>query len=86
MTRPSNPTKTTRKQYSEEYRKDVLALALKVGVSVAAKQLGLHPSQIYGWRSKVKLHQSQEMPRESLPQRMLDLSGSWLSRQRSWQS
>ncbi|WP_413231464.1 transposase [Microbulbifer variabilis] len=30
-----------------------------MGVSVAAKQLGLHPSQIYGWRSKVKLYQSQ---------------------------
>ncbi|WP_444896961.1 IS3 family transposase [Microbulbifer sp. SSSA005] len=58
MTRSSKSTKTTRKKYSEEYRKDALALAVKVGVSVAAKQLGLHPSQIYGWRSKAKLHQS----------------------------
>ncbi|GAB2877194.1 hypothetical protein GCM10027180_04270 [Microbulbifer echini] len=58
MTRSSKSSKTTRKQYSEEYRKDALALAVKVGVSVAAKQLGLHPSQIYGWRSKAQLHQS----------------------------
>ncbi|WP_299589793.1 transposase, partial [uncultured Microbulbifer sp.] len=55
MTRSSKSTKSTRKKYSEEYRKDALALAVKVGVSVAAKQLGLHPSQIYGWRSKAKL-------------------------------
>ena len=59
MTRPSKPTKITRNQYSEEYRKDALTLAAKVSVSVAAKQLGIHPSQIYGWRSKAKLHQSQ---------------------------
>ena len=59
MTRSSKSTKTTRKQYSEEYRQDALALATKVGVSIAAKQLGLHPSQIYGWRSKAKLNQSQ---------------------------
>jgi len=46
MTRSSKSTKTTRKQYSDEYRKDALALAVKFCLSVAAKQLGLHPSQI----------------------------------------
>jgi transposase len=57
MARPKKPTQTTRKQYSEEYRAEALALAVKVGVSVAAKQLGLHASQIYSWRSKARLHQ-----------------------------
>ncbi len=57
MARPKKSTKTTRKQYSEEYRSEALALAAKVGVSAAAKQLGLHTSQIYGWRSKARLHQ-----------------------------
>ncbi|MFS1526055.1 IS3 family transposase [Microbulbifer sp. 2304DJ12-6] len=57
MARPKKSTKTTRKQYSEEYRSEALALAAKVGVSAAAKQLGLHASQIYGWRSKARLHQ-----------------------------
>jgi len=59
MARSSKSTKTTRKQYSEEYSQDALALAVKVGVSIVAKYLGLHPSQIYGWRSKAKLNQSQ---------------------------
>ena len=29
-----------------------LALAERIGISKAAEQLGLHASQLYGWRSK----------------------------------
>jgi transposase len=42
----------TRKHYSPEYRKEALALVDKIGVAAAAKQLGLHDSQLYNWRSK----------------------------------
>ena len=45
-------TKTTRKQYSQEFRDEALVLAKKVGVSTAAKELGPHDSQLYGWRTK----------------------------------
>lgn len=44
--------KQTRRRYSAEYRKDALVLVDKIGVSAAAKQLGLHESQLYNWRSK----------------------------------
>lgn len=55
MTRARSAVKTTRKRHSEEFRAEVLALADTVGVSAAATQLGLHSSQIYGWRSKAQL-------------------------------
>jgi len=35
-----------------------LKLAEKVGINAAAKQLGLHSSQLYGWRSKAQLLKS----------------------------
>ena len=33
---------------------EALGLAEKIGVSEAARELGLHNSQLYGWRSKVE--------------------------------
>ena len=45
----------SRNRYSPEYKAEALALAGKVGVVAAATQLGLHESQLYGWRSKDKL-------------------------------
>lgn len=47
-------TEHYRKQYSVEYRTEALALAARLGVSAAARQLGVHASQIYGWRAKAK--------------------------------
>ena len=58
MTRARSAVKTTRKRHSEEFKAEVLALADTVGVSAAATQLGLHSSQIYGWRSKAQLLKS----------------------------
>jgi len=58
MTRARKPVKTTRKRHSEEFKAEVLALVDTVGVSAAATQLGLHSSQIYGWRSKAQLLKS----------------------------
>ena len=55
MARARTAVKTTRKRHSEEFKAEVLALADTVGVSAAATQLGLHSSQIYGWRSKAQL-------------------------------
>jgi transposase len=49
--------KAERKRHSEEYKREALALADQVGVAVAAEQLGLHDSQLYGWRNKQRLEQ-----------------------------
>lgn len=58
--------KTSRRKYTPEFRKEALALADRVGVSKAAKELGLHNSQIYGWRSKAKSEFSQSDIEQSL--------------------
>lgn len=59
MTRQSGKKKISRRQHSPEFRKESLALAEKIGIPKAAKELGLHDSQLYGWRSKARVKQDQ---------------------------
>ena len=40
--------------HSPEFKAEALKLAEKVGVAAAARQLGLHDSQMYGWRKAVQ--------------------------------
>lgn len=54
MRKQAKQMKQVRKRYSPEYRKEALILVDKIGVSAAAKQLGLHDSQLYMWRSKTR--------------------------------
>ena len=42
--------KTTHFRHSDEYKQESLKLAAQIGVAKAAKQLGLHESQLYTWR------------------------------------
>ena len=58
MVKKVKAKKKTRTQYSEAYRSEALALADKMGVAIAAKQLGIHESQLYTWRGKLKQGQS----------------------------
>jgi len=51
--------KKTRTQYTDEYVAEALKLAQNVGVSATALDLGIHPSQIYGWRGKARRAESQ---------------------------
>ena len=41
-----------RARYSAEYRAEALALAERIGVAAAARELGLYATLIYQWRSK----------------------------------
>lgn len=54
MARQTKTGKVGRKRYSDEYRSEALKLAERAGVKAAAEQLGLHESQLYGWRSKAR--------------------------------
>jgi transposase len=56
MTKQTSAEKATRKRHSQQYKNEALALAERVGVAAAAKQLGLHESQLYSWRSKARLN------------------------------
>lgn len=51
-------TKSPRTRHGAEFKTEALKLAEKVGINAAAKQLGLHSSQLYGWRSKAQLLKS----------------------------
>ena len=59
MTKQPGKKKTTRNKYPPEFRSEALALAEKVGVPTAAQELGIHESQLYGWRTKARTLQSQ---------------------------
>lgn len=52
MTKQTIPGKTTRKRHSPQYKQEALALAERVGVPSAAKQLGINETQLYSWPSK----------------------------------
>lgn len=56
MTKQTKVEKATRIRHSQEYKNEALALAERVGVAAAAKQLGLHESQLYSWRSNARLN------------------------------
>mgnify|MGYP000255784390 CR=1 FL=1 len=58
MAKQTTPKKVSRGRYSDEYRSEALKLAEYLGVKAAAKELGLHESQIYGWRSKARQQES----------------------------
>lgn len=50
--KPSKPTTKPYTRRSESYKAEVLKLADRIGYTEAARQLGLHESQLYGWRAK----------------------------------
>jgi transposase len=66
MTSKTGTKKTTRRKHSPEFRAEALALAEKVGIPKAAKELGLHDSQFYGWRSKARAERDQSDREQSL--------------------
>ena len=59
MTSKAGTKRTTRRKHSPEFRAEALALAEKIGIPKAARELGLHDSQLYGWRSKARATRDQ---------------------------
>ena len=59
MGRQSKSSQKPRRRFAKEFKSEALALAEKVGVSEAAEQLNVRPSQLYAWRSKAQLRQRQ---------------------------
>ena len=58
MTRQRKAKSANRVRHSDAYKSEALALADKIGVAAAAKDLGLHESQLYIWRTKAKQNQT----------------------------
>jgi transposase len=55
MNNENTKSKQSRKKFSPEFKDQVLLRAEKDGVAQVAKDLGIHESMIYSWRSKKKI-------------------------------
>lgn len=66
MATKNKAVQPTRKRHGEEFKAEALALAQKIGVAEAAAQLGLHESQLYGWRAKVRQNQGRSAEEQRL--------------------
>ena len=59
-------SKQSRRQHPPEFKTEALALAAQVGVSEAARQLTLQPSQLYAWKSAAQKSDQQGQARQQL--------------------
>jgi transposase len=66
MPSQKNQKKSPRRRFSAEFKTEALGLAEQVGVTGAAKQLGLHESQLYAWRKKVRFEASRSETEKEL--------------------
>lgn len=64
MTNRKKAGKATRNQYSQQYKRE--ALADKVGAPAAARELGIEPSKLYGWRSQARLRENRSEAEQRL--------------------
>lgn len=76
MSKTKGEEKVLRRRHAPEYREEALALAARIGVSKAAVQLGLSPSQIYSWRTK-----GQEQVTQSEREQQLAIENARLKRE-----
>ena len=66
MTDQKSGRQVSRRRHSGEFKTEALGLAEQVGVSGAAKQLGLHESQLYAWRKKARYEASRSETEKAL--------------------
>ena len=67
MTKKQETEKAGRNHYSEEFKQQALLRAVKDGVAVAARDLGLVPAQLYAWRARAQ-QQGLELESQRLAQ------------------
>ncbi len=58
MTTRKNSKKPQRIVRSDEYKRDAVKLSDTVGVTEAARQLGIQTTQIYSWRNKIRVNET----------------------------
>ena len=54
MSRSKTTEPKSRRRHSTELKREALLLAERVGVKAAAEQLGVHDSELHGWRSEAR--------------------------------
>lgn len=76
MTKKTAGPKQERKRYGAEFKQQALLRAVKDGVGVAARDLGLQPAQLYAWRTK-----AQQQGQDAEAQRLMQLEQARLKRE-----
>ncbi|KIX14313.1 transposase [Dethiosulfatarculus sandiegensis] len=66
MASQKNRKQGPRRRFSAEFKTEALGLAEQVEVRGAAKQLGLHESQLYAWRKKARYEASRSETEKEL--------------------
>lgn len=59
----TKPDKKTRSKYTEEYKREAVALADKVGTTKACEELNITSASLYSWRQKLE-YQASKSTRE----------------------
>ena len=57
----TKPKKKPRQHYSEEFKREAVALADKVGTTQACEELGITSASIYSWRQKLEYQASRSV-------------------------
>jgi transposase len=81
MARQAAPMKKDRTGYSQTCKDEALALADRIGVTAAAKELGIHASQLYQWRTPIFPKEVQHQQSLSERERALVEENARLKRQ-----
>jgi len=58
---PRKVEKKARQHYSNEYKREAVALADKVGTTKACEELGITSASLYGWRQKLEYQASKSV-------------------------
>jgi transposase len=66
MPLPKSQKKSSRRRYWPEFKSEALGLAEQIGVAGAAKEVGLHESQLYAWRKKARYEASRSETEKEL--------------------
>lgn len=56
MSTKKSQAKAGRNRFSPEFKQQALLRAAKDGIPAVARDLGLEPAQLYGWRAKAQQH------------------------------
>ena len=76
MTKKTVAGQKERKRYSSEFKQQALLRAVKDGVPVTARDLGLQPAQLYAWREK-----AQQQGQDAEVQRLVHFEQARLKRE-----
>ena len=84
MTKSAPTSKTTRKQYTPEFRDEALKLGVLASLPLLANSVCMSHSSMPAWRSKLKNAHSSSEREQEVSVEIARLSGNWLNGMKNW--